>query len=85
MNEVAKKAIRQIVQQNGWAYIEEVIKEELLEGRKPINFKTEGKTPEMIAIEVMAREMTAKIIDKALKRIKAIGGTKDIEYNNDFK
>ena len=85
MTDIQKKAIRQIVQTPSWSYVEEVIREELLEGRKPINFKTEGKTSEMIAIEVMAREMSAKIIDKALKRIKIIGAGKDIEYNNDYK
>ena len=85
MNDVSKKAIRQIVQTPSWTYVEEIIKEELLGETKPINFKTEGKSAEMIAIEVMAREMTAKIITEALKRIKTIGSGKEIQYNNDYK
>jgi hypothetical protein len=67
------KAIKQIVSLPAWAYIEDVFKEEILEGKKPLNFKTEGKTAEMIALEVMAREMSAKIVDRALKKLKRIG------------
>lgn len=74
-----QKAIQQIVSQTGWQYIEEVFKEEVLEGRKPINFKTEGKTADLIAIEVIAREQAAKIVDRVLKRLKRIASVEELK------
>ena len=35
---------------------------------KPVNLKTEGKTNEMIAREVTAWEIAAKLVDKAIKK-----------------
>lgn len=72
MTETSKKAIKQLATQPAWEYVEDLFREEILEGRKPINFKTEGKTSEMIALEVMARELSAKLVDKVLKKIRII-------------
>jgi len=77
-----QKAIQQIVSQTGWQYIEDVFKEEVLEGRKPINFKTEGKTADLIAIEVIAREQAAKIVDKVLKKLKRIASVEELKKEN---
>jgi hypothetical protein len=70
MNEVQKKAIKQIVEQEAFKYIEQVFIDEILEGKKPLNFKTEGKTAEMIAIEAMAREKASKMVTSALLKLK---------------
>jgi hypothetical protein len=72
MNEIQKKAIKNIVEQEGFKYIEQVFLDEILEGKKPINFKTEGKTSEMIAIEVMAREKASKMVTNVLSKLKRI-------------
>ena len=77
-----QKAIQQIVSQTGWQYIEDLFKEEVLEGRKPINFKTEGKTADLIAIEVIAREQAAKIVDKVLKKLKRIASVDELTKEN---
>ena len=79
MNEVKQKAIKSLVEQPAWKYIEEVFNEEILEGKKPLNFKTEGKSAETIALEVMAREMASKIVFKVLNRFKSIGKTASIK------
>lgn len=72
-----KLAIQQIVNLPAWEIVEGVIKEEIMESKKAINFKTEGKTAEMIALEVMAKKESADIILKALKRINNIGKSKE--------
>jgi hypothetical protein len=72
MNEIQKKAIKNIVEQEGFKYIEQVFLDEILEGKKPINFKTEGKTSEMIAIEAMAREKASKMVTNVLSKLKRI-------------
>jgi hypothetical protein len=72
MNEIQKKAIKNIVEQEGFKYIEQVFLDEILEGKKPINFKTEGKTSEMIALEVMAREKASKMVTNVLSKLKRI-------------
>lgn len=72
MDQNVRKQIKMIVESSTWTYIEDLFKEEVLEGKKPLSFKTEGKTPEMIAIEAIAREKAAKIVDNVLRKIKAI-------------
>jgi len=69
-SETVKKAIKNIVEQEGFKYIEQVFIDEVLEGKKPLNFKTEGKTAEMIAIEAMAREKASKMVMSALLKVK---------------
>lgn len=77
-----KQAIKSIVETPAWAEIEELFREEVLEGKKPLNIKTEGKTAEMIAMEVMAREQAAKSVDKVLKKIRRIAGTADYDRDS---
>ncbi len=79
MDELTKKAIKQITDQKGWEYIEALFKEEILEGKKPLNFKTEGKTHDMIAIEAIAREQAAKMVNSVLAKIKRVKGEDKIE------
>ncbi len=79
MDELTKKAIKQITEQKGWEYIEALFKEEILEGKKPLNFKTEGKTADIIALEVMAKEKAAKMVDSVLRKIKRVKGEDKIE------
>jgi len=74
-----REQIKQILEMPAWTYIEQYFKNEVLEGKKPVNFKTEGKTSEMIAIEVMAREMAAKMVDKTLKKLRNIKSEKAFE------
>jgi len=74
-----REQIKQILELPAWEYIEQYFKNEVLEGKKPVNFKTEGKTSEMIAIEVMAREMAAKMVDKTLKKLRNIKSEKAFE------
>jgi hypothetical protein len=38
---------------------------------KPINLKTEGKTNEMIAREVVAYEIAAKSVERAIRRFES--------------
>lgn len=70
-------AIKSTVETRGWDFIEELFYEEILEGKKPLNFNTEGKTNEVIAREVAAREMAAKMVDKVLKKIKRIASSEE--------
>lgn len=79
MNEQIKNQIKQIVSMPAWKYIEDIFKDEVLEGKKPVNFKTEGKTAEMIALEAMAREKAAKIVTKTLNKLNRIKNDKEYE------
>jgi len=72
-----EEAIKNIVNLTGWQYIEEVFYDEILEGKKPINFKTEGKTTEMIAVEAIAREKSAIMVEKVLKKLKRIANKQE--------
>jgi hypothetical protein len=72
-----KEAIKSIVSLPAWEEVEAVLRDEFLDGKKPLNLKTEGKTAEMIAMEVMAREMSAKALDKALKRLRRIANREE--------
>jgi hypothetical protein len=72
-----EKAIKSIVNQTGWQYIEEVFIDEIIEGKKALNFKTEGKTAEMIAIDVIARERASKMILDVLKKLKRIANKEE--------
>lgn len=74
-----KKALQQIINLPAWEVVEDIIKEEIVEGKKPLNIKTEGKTAEMIALEVMAKKESAEIIMKALREIKRIGNTQEFK------
>ena len=67
-----KQTIKQIVELPGFQYIEDMFMEELVDGKKPLNFKTEGKTAEMIALEAMAREMASTMVVKVLNKLKRI-------------
>ena len=79
MTDIQRQQVKELIQSEAWTYVEGYFKEEVLEGRKPINFKTEGKTSSMIAIEVMAREMAAKMVDKTLKKLRNIKSEKAFE------
>lgn len=72
MDENIKSAIRQTVNSVGWKYIDAVFQDELVDGKKPTTFNTEGKSNEMIAREVTAREMAAKLVVRALNKIDKI-------------
>ncbi len=85
LDELTKKAIKQITDQKGWEYIEDIFKEEILEGKKPLNFKTEGKTADIIALEVMAKEKAAKMVISALAKIKRIKNEDKITEAKDWK
>lgn len=69
LNENEKIAIKQTISTAGWAMIVDIFKDEILEGKKPINFKVEGKSNEVIAREVSAREMAAKSITNILAKL----------------
>jgi hypothetical protein len=74
-----KQAIKSIVETPAWQEIENFFKEEMLEGKKPLNIKTEGKSADMIALEVMAREQAAKSVDNALKKLRRIANNAESE------
>lgn len=74
-----RKQIKTIVDSSAWVYIEQMFKDEVIDGKKPINFKTEGKTPEIIAIEAIAREKASKIVDSVLRKLRAIKGENEYE------
>jgi hypothetical protein len=76
---MASEAIKHILSQQGWVEIEAILKDEILDSRKLTDFKTDDKTAEQIAREVIARKEAAKIIDKALKRIKREGTLVDVK------
>lgn len=77
MNEQIKDAIKQTLKTPGWAYIAAILDEELISGKKATSFNTEGKTNEMIAREVTAREMSAKVIEKVLKKLERLASEAD--------
>ena len=79
MDKHIKNQIKTLVNSGAWQYIEDMFTDEILEGKKPINFKTEGKTTEMIALEAMARELAAKKVDSVLKKLKRIKGEVEFE------
>jgi hypothetical protein len=66
-------AIYQILGQPGWEEIKDIFNEEILESRKLVDLKTEGKSAEEIVREVIARKEAAKIVQKVLKRIETSG------------
>ena len=74
-----KLAIQQIVNLPAWEVVERVIKDEIIESKKAINFKTEGKTAEMIALDVLAKKESGEIIKKALTKINNIGKSKEFK------
>jgi len=83
MNEQIKKAIQQTINTPGWKYVLEILEEEFISGKKATEFNTEGKSNEAIAREVTAREMSAKALEKAFKRIERMRvdvETKKVEY-----
>lgn len=61
--------ISSILKNPEWAEVEQMLKEEFLDGKKPINFKTDGKSNEQIASEARARELSAKAIKMFLNKI----------------
>lgn len=69
LNKNEKIAIKQTISTAGWAMIVDIFKDEILEGKKSINFKVEGKSNEVIAREVSAREMAAKSITNILAKL----------------
>lgn len=69
-----RKQIKSLVESSAWEYVEAMFRDEVMEGKKPLNFKTEGKTPDLIAIEIIAREKAAKIVDSVLRKLRAIKG-----------
>lgn len=77
MEDIQKKAISQIVNQTGWQYVEDFIRQELIEGKKPLNLKTEGKTAEMIALEVVAYNKAGRMVENVLKRLHAIASYRE--------
>jgi hypothetical protein len=66
-------AIYHILGQPGWEEIKDIFNEEILESRKLVDLKTEGKSAEEIVREVIARKEAAKIVQKVLKRIETSG------------
>jgi hypothetical protein len=72
-------AIKSIVKTPAWSEIENYFRDEVLENKRLLNIKLEGKTNEMIATEYMAREMTAKIIDRVLNKLKRLAQDSNIE------
>jgi hypothetical protein len=77
MNEQIKNAIKQTMQTPGWVHILDILDEEFIDGKKATSFNTEGKTNEMIAREVTARELSAKAIKKAFDRLQRIANETD--------
>ena len=71
-SENIKLAIKQTMQTTGWQYVLDILNEEILEGKKPLNFNTAGKSNEVIARDVVAREMACNTIDKVLKKLNVI-------------
>jgi len=66
MNE--KKLIKLTLQTKGWEYIQAMIEDELVNYK----FNTEGKTDQMIAREVTAKEMADKSISKVIFKLNKI-------------
>jgi hypothetical protein len=64
-----KDNIKSTILSAGWKDIEAIFREEILEGRKAVNYNTNGKDYQTIAVETMAREKAAKTLEKILKRI----------------
>lgn len=81
-NQNQKDAIKQTIGTSGWELILGIFNEEILDGKKPINIKTEGMTNEMIAREVTARAISAKTILKVLNKINSIGSDEKIKKTN---
>lgn len=65
-------SIETILKTPEWDEIEEMLLDEFIDGKKPINFKTEGKSNEQIAGEARAREYSAKSVKRFLAKLKRI-------------
>lgn len=63
------EAIKSIITLPAWLEIESLLREEFLNGKKPLALKTEGKTDQVIASEARGREYAAKAIEKFLRRL----------------
>ena len=73
MTESQINAIKSVIAHPGWQAIEDLIRQEAIDGKKPMNIATDGKSVEIIALEVMSRKKAAETIDKVLKKINRIG------------
>lgn len=71
------KGIKNIIKTDSWQVVEKMLKEELIE--KAINIKTEGKTADVIALEVMAMERASKIVNNFLKKLKRIASMEELK------
>lgn len=74
-----KIAIKQLVKTKGWQEVLNVFDEEITKSLIPENFHTEGKTPEVIAVECMARERASKLVKAVIGRITSAGNETDLE------
>ena len=61
--------IKTIFKHPEWEEIEEMLSDEFLEGKKPLNLKTDGKSNEQIASEARGREFSAKAVKRFLNKI----------------
>lgn len=66
------EAIKQTLDSKGWLLIEEMLKEDFLDGKKPLRFKTDGKSNEQIATEMKAKEYSAKSVKSFLNKLNRI-------------
>jgi hypothetical protein len=74
--------IKNIVNQPAYASVEAFIRAEIVD--RAIHLKTEGKTAEVIALEVMASDIASKKIDKVLRKLRTISAEPK-KINNSFK
>ena len=71
-NENEKLAVKQTLSTAGWILVEEMLRDELIDGKKITSFNTEGKSNEAIAREVVAREIAGKTIEKLFAKLNRI-------------
>lgn len=70
---------KQTLDSKGWIEIEQIFLDEFLEGKKPINLKTEGKSNEQIACEARSREYSAKAIKRVLSKLNRIKNPTEVK------
>jgi len=75
---INEKALQVLVKSRGWQEAVKIFEEEVIKSLLPESFKTDGKSPEVIAVECMAREKSSKMVRDVVDKINKIGNKQEL-------
>lgn len=79
MTDAELQEVQNTLKSLGWGIIKGMIEDSFLEGKKPVNIKTDGKTADMIAMEVIAKQEAAKAMQSFFRKLAALSNKKTVE------